>query len=121
MKVLDLDLRVSVEDFQRCIDNADLRMNTLMDVIERYNDAKRNLDQFIGDGDSNYQAMLLRIDENIRGCRKSYAALKKQKELLQDTLNKMEGMGGKVKETIESAIQATGSVINAALKIDDVL
>lgn len=118
---LDLNLRVSKDDFQKCIDTAELKMASLMDVIERYNDAKRNLNQFIDEDDINYQAMIERIDENIRAARKSYNALKLQKNTLQETVTKMETMGSNVKQTIEAATGAVGSIINAALQVEDVL
>lgn len=118
---LDLNLRVSKDDFQRCIDTAGDKMAALMDVIERYNDAKRNLNQFIEEDDVNYQAMIERIDVNIRAARKSYNALKLEQQTLQETVNKMESMGSKVRQTLEDATGAAGSVINAALKVDDVL
>lgn len=118
---LDLNLRVSKDDFQRCINTAGQKMDALMDVINRYNDAKRNLNQFIEEDDVNYQAMIERIDINILAAKKSYAALQHQKLLLEETVTKMETMGSKVKQTLEDATGAAGSIINAALKVDDVL
>ncbi len=118
---LDLNLRVSKDDFQRCIDTAEDKMAKLMDVIERYNDAKRNLNQFIEEDDANFQKMLERVEQNIRAARTSYNALREQKQALQSVVDKLETMSSKVGQTIDSAIGAAGSIINAAFKVDDVL
>ncbi len=119
--IQDVGLIVSKEEFQNRISTCETQMARLMDVIERYNNAKRSLDQFIQNGDVTYELMLERIDENVRAARKSYAALQKTKLSLEDTVSKMEDMGSQAQQTVQDAIGAVGSVINAALKIDDVL
>ena len=88
---------------------------------EKYNNAKRNLDQFIQSTDVTYDLMLERIEENVKAAKKSYAALKQTKLSLLDTVSKMEDMGNQAKQTVQSAIGAVGSAVNAALKIEDVL
>lgn len=119
--ITDVGLIVSKEEFQDRITACETQMGGLMDVIERYNNAKRSLDQFIQSGDITYELMLERIDENVRAARKSYAALQKTKLSLEETVSKMEDMGTEAMQTVQDAIGAVGSVINAALKIEDVL
>ena len=116
-----LNLKVSKSDFESRIAVIETKMNALQDVITRYNTAKSNLDQFIEGGDSNYEAMIERIDVNIKAAKKSKAALNEIRLSLQETVNQMEDMSNKAKQTIVDATQAAGSVINTALKIDDVL
>ena len=117
MALGSLNLRVSKSDFEQRIAVVEGRKAQQMDVVERYNQAKANLDQFIESGDSNYQAMVDRIDANITAAKKSYAALSETKASLQETVNMMEGFGNEVKETITSATEATMSTVGAAIKI----
>ena len=121
MALGSLNLKVSQSDFETRVGLIEEKMSKLQDVIESYGRAKENLDQFIEGGDSTYDAMLERIDVNITAARKSYAALQATKVSLQETITQMEGMSGEVKNTIEDATGAVGSVINAAFKIEDVL
>ena len=119
--IQEVGLVVSKDQFLARIDVCEEQMAKLMDVIDKYNNAKRNLDQFIQGTDISYQLMLERIDENVKAAKKSYAALKQTKLSLQDTVSKMEDMGNQAQQTLQSAIGAVGSTVNAALKIEDVL
>lgn len=119
--IQEVGLIVSKDQFLARIDACEEQMGKLIDVIERYDNAKRNLDQFIQGTDITYQLMLERIDENVKAAKKSYAALKQTKLSLQDTVSKMEDMGNQAQQTVQSAIGAVGSTVNAALKIEDVL
>lgn len=121
MALGSLNLKVSKSDFEERINVVEGRMAQLMDVIERYNRAKQNLDQFIESGDDNYEAMLQRIDVNITAAKKSHAALAETKASLQETVNLMEGMSKEVKETITAGVEAATSTINAAIKVADLL
>ena len=121
MALGSLNLKVSKKDFEDRIIVVEGRMSQLMDVVERYNQAKANLDQFIESGDSNFEAMLERIDVNIKAAKKSYAALSETKASLQETVNLMEGLGNEVKETITSATEAATSTVNAAIKVAELL
>ena len=119
--IADVGLKVNKDDFLVRIQTCEEKMAKLMDVIEQYNRAKENLDQFIQSGDVVYDLMLERIDENVKAARKSYAALRKTKLSLEETVSNMETMGAEAQQTVQDAIGAVGSVINAALKIEDVL
>lgn len=119
--IADVGLKVNKEDFLVRIQTCEEKMAKLMDVIEQYNRAKENLDQFIQSGDVVYDLMLERIDQNVKAARKSYAALRKTKLSLEETVSNMESMGSEAQQTVQDAIGAVGSVINAALKIEDVL
>ncbi|MBQ6825011.1 MAG: hypothetical protein IJP27_10180 [Clostridia bacterium] len=121
MALGSLNLRVSKSDFEMRINTIEVKMQVLQDVINRYGDAKRNLDQFIEGDDSNYQAMLDRIDANVLAAKKAYSALQETKLSLQQTVDQMEGFGNEVKETISAATEATVSTIEAAIKIDSIL
>lgn len=121
MALGSLNLRVSKSDFENRINQIELRMEMLRDVINRYGDAKRNLDQFIESDDSNYDAMCQRIDENVKAAGKAYALLQEAKATLQETVDKMDNMGNEVKETITSATEAAKSTIEAAVKLDAIL
>ena len=119
--IADVGLRVSKQDFLDRIQICGEKMDALMDVIERYNVAKGNLDQFIQSDDITYTLMIERIDEHVRAAKKSHAALQQTKLSLEETVSNMETMGNEAKETLESAVGAIGSTINAALQIEDVL
>lgn len=121
MALGSLNLKVSKKDFEDRILVVEGRMSQLMDVIERYGRAKENLDQFIESGDSNYEAMIERIDVNILAAKKSYAALAETKASLQETVTLMEGMSSEVKETITAAVDATKSTVEAAIKVSALL
>ena len=117
MALGSLNLKVSKEDFEQRIAVVEVRMAQLQDVIERYGQAKANLDQFIESGDSNYEAMVERIDVNVRAARKAYSALSETKASLQETVNLMDNMGNEIKETIVAGTEATVSTVEAAIKI----
>lgn len=119
--IADVGLIVSKEEFQARIDVCNHQMAKLMDVIDRYNSAKKSLDNFIQSNDVTYDLMLERIDENVKAAKKSYAALQQTKLSLEDTVNKMDTMGSEAQQTVQDAIGAVGSAVNAALKIEDVL
>ena len=119
--ITDVGLIVSKEQFQERIDMCQTQMDKLMDVIEKYGNAKKSLDQFIQNGDVTYELMLERIDENIKAAKKSHAALQQTKLSLQETVSKMETMGTEAQQTVQDAIGAVGSTVNTILKIDDVL
>lgn len=119
--IADVGLIVSKEEFQDRINACETQMGRLMDVIEKYNNAKKSLDQFIQSGDITYELMLERIDENVRAAKKSYAGLQQTKLALEETVSKMETMGSEAQQTVQDAIGAVGSAVNAVLKIDDVL
>ena len=121
MALGSLNLKVSKKDFEDRILVVEGRMSQLMDVVERYNQAKANLDQFIESGDSNYEAMVARIDENIKAAKKAHAALSETKASLQETVNLMEGMSSEVKETITAATEATASTVKATIKVAELL
>ena len=112
-----LKLKVSKEDFEQRIAVVEGRMAQLQDVVERYNQAKQNLDQFIESGDSNYESMVERIDVNVKAAKKAYAALSETKASLQETVNLMDNMGNEIKETIVAGTEATVSTVEAAIKI----
>lgn len=121
MALGSLNVRVSKEDFENRITIIETRMAALVDVINRYGEAKQNLDQFIESDDKNYDEMIDRIDENIMAAKKAHAGLNETKLSLQDTVNKMENLGNEIKETITSGTEATRSAINAAIKIESIL
>lgn len=121
MALGSLNLKVSKKDFEDRIIVVEGRMAQLMDVVERYNQAKSNLDQFIESGDSNYEAMIARIDVNVVTAKKAYAALSETKASLQETVNLMEGMSNEVKETITAATDAAASTVSAAIKVAELL
>ena len=121
MALGSLNLKVSKSDFEQRITIVEGRMGQLIDVIERYNQAKSNLDQFIESGDSNYEAMVENINVNISAAKKAYAALTETKATLQETVRLMNDLGGEVKETITSATEAVKSTVDAAIKIAELL
>lgn len=116
-----LNLRVSKSDFEQRVGIIEAKMSALMDVIDRYNNAKGNLDQFIESSDSNYEAIVEEIDENIRAAKKAHAALNETKLQLQETVDQMDNLGREIAETAKSAVEATKSAVDATLKIDSIL
>lgn len=121
MALGSLNLRVSKQDFETRIAIVETKMAMLVDVIDRYGQARNNLDQFIESGDNNYEAMVRRIDTNIRSAKKAHAALNETRISLQDTVNKMETMGSEILQTIETGTEAAASVINTAITIESIL
>lgn len=121
MALGSLNLKVSKSDFEQRINVVEIRMAQLVDVVERYNQAKANLDQFIESGDSAYEAMIERIDVNIKAAKKAHAALVETKASLQETVNLMEGLSTEMKETISSATEAASNVVNTAVQVAELL
>ena len=116
--VNNLNLKVGKQDFINQINVVEEKMAALHDVIDRYNRAKQNLNQFLESDDSNYEAMIERIDVNVQAAKKAYNALKATKASLQETVDKMENMGTEVKKTITEATEAATSVVKAAIAIE---
>ena len=112
MALGSLNLRVSKGDFEKRIAVVEIRMGALVDVINRYENAKANLDQFIESK---------QIDVYIKNAKKAHSALNATKLELQSTVEKMANMGNEVKETIVAATDATVSAVEAAIKIDAIL
>lgn len=121
MALGSLNLRVSKEDFVNRIDLVSQRMEILKDVVDRYGRAKENIDQFMDSEDSNVDSILANIDEHIKAAKKAHAALNEVKISLQETVDQMEGMSSKVKETLDSATEATKSTVEAAIKVSALL
>ena len=116
-----VSLKVSKEDFQRNVDKLVEKIAKLDDIIQRYGQAKNNLTQFVEEGDSSYQSWCERIDVNVNACRASKVALEEQKAVLEKTIEEMEGMGGQLKSTLESAKDAAVSTVKAAIKVEGIL
>lgn len=121
MALGSLNLRVSKADFENRISQIESKMSALQDVIQRYGEAKSNLDQFIEEGDSNYEAMCERIDANVNAAKKAWTSLQQTKVELERTVSQMEGMGEQIKKTIESATEATTSAVSTAIKVAPLL
>ena len=121
MALGSLNLRVSKGDFEKRIAVVEIRMGALVDVINRYENAKANLDQFIESNDNNYDNMVKQIDVYIKNAKKAHSALNATKLELQSTVEKMANMGNEVKETIVAATDATVRAVEAAIKIDAIL
>ena len=111
------NLRVTKEDFLNRIGIIETKMGALKDVVQRYNNAINNLDQFIESDDSNYEKMVERIKVNIEAASKSYAALSETKASLQATVEKMEGMSSKVGSTLDDARKAAEQTINTTIRL----
>lgn len=116
-----LNLHVSKQDFVNRIGQIEGKMGQLNSVIERYNSARNNLDQFVEEGDSTYEAWIRRIDINVDACRKALASLQETKNKLQTTVDQMEGMYGQLTATVSDAADAAKSTIDATLKVASLL
>ena len=121
MALGQLNLKVSQSDFESRIAIVETRMNILADVVSRYQDAKRNLDQFIESNDNNYDAMCQNIDQYIENAKRAHAALNETKMEMMRTVEQMSGMSDQVKEVITSATEATASTLEAAIKVSSIL
>ena len=116
-----LGLNVSQQTFQERIDKCAEEMGHLQDVIQRYENAKKNLSQFIAEGDSNYDNMVARIEENVKAAKKAYNALNETKVELEKEAQNLSDTTDKIGNLLDTAKEAAKSVIDAALKIDSVL
>lgn len=121
MALGQLNLRVSQSDFEQRISLIEMRMNVLADVVSRYEDAKRNLDQFMESTDSNYEAMCQNIDQYIANAKRAHGALNETKAELMRTVQQMGGMSDQVKEVITSAGEAAKSTLEAAIQVNSIL
>ena len=117
----DFVLWFTKSKFEELVAAIDEKMAKLMDIIERYRRAKENLTQFIEEGGVGYIQMLERIEENVKAAKAAYKDLEATKTSLQETLNQMDNFGNEVSATLEAAIEAAGSAVNAALHVDEVL
>ena len=118
---VNLKVKVTKERFETLIQEIDIRMNKLSDVIESYGRARDNLDQFIAEGGVGYHQMLERIDVNVKAARAARADLEATKTALQETISQMDNFGNEVSNTLEAAIEAAGSAVNAALHVEEIL
>ena len=121
MAIGSLNLRVSKEDFVNRINTISSKMQILQDVINRYGEAKRNLNQFVEEGDSTYESWIERIDTNILNCKKAWSSLQESKQTLEKTVEQMEGMSGQLRQTVADATEAAKNVITTTLKVESML
>ena len=121
MALGSLNLHVSKQDFVTRINLIEDKMKNLEDVITRYGEAKKNLNQFVEEGDSTYESWIERIDTNILNCKKAWTSLQESKDSLQQTVDQMNDMHGQLHEVITSATDAAASVIKATLKVETLL
>lgn len=121
MALGSLNLKVSKQDFLNRIDAIQSKMDKLSDVIQKYRDLKTNLDQFVEPEDNSYEDWVRRIDEHINAAGRAKASLKESKDMLQKTVDQMDEFGNEVKQTVDSATEATKSTIEAAIKIAPLL
>lgn len=121
MALGQLNLRVKQSDFEERINLIELRMNILADVVSRYEDAKRNLSQFMESEDSNFEAMCQNIDQYIANAKRAHAALNETKAELMRTVQQMGGMSDQVKEVVSSATEAAKNTLEAAITVNSIL
>lgn len=121
MALGSLNLTVSKQDFVDRINILEAKMHNLQDVIQRYGEAKSNLDQFMAETDDNYESMVARIDANIEAAKKAWTSLQEMKQTLEKTVDSMEGMSTELGQTLKSATEAAKSTISAAIKVSSVL
>ena len=117
MALGSLNLRVSKQDFVNRIELIQQKMNALDDVIQKYGEARNNLDQFVEEGDSTYQQWVERIDANVTACRKARAALDESRQKLQETVNQMEGISSQIAQTVQAGTDAAKSTVEAAIRV----
>ena len=116
-----LNLRVNRSDFVNKIEIIQTKMGALEDVIQRYGNAKNNLNQFVEEGDSSYDAWVERIERNITAAKKAWTSLQETKVALQQTVDQMDNMGNQVRETVNAATEAAATTIEAAIKVAPLL
>ena len=116
-----LRLKASKQDFMNRVNDIQAKMDKLDDVIRKYRDLKTNLDQFVEAEDSSYEDWVKRIDEHINAAGKAKAALNESKKSLQQTVDQMDEFGNLVKQTLETATEATKNTVEAAIKIAPLL
>ena len=121
MALGSLNLHVTKQDFLDRVDAVDQKMKRLKTIIERYEDAKRNLDQFVEEGDSTYEAWIERIDVNVNNCMRAYSSLVETKRSLQSTVDQMEGMYSQMDHTVRDAAEAAKSVVETTLQVTSLL
>lgn len=116
-----LNLKVKKQDFVDRIDLIEVKMNNLADVIAKYRNLKTNLDQFVEPEDDSYDQWCQRIDANIDAAGRARASLNESKKMLQDTVDKMDDFGSLVTSTVQSAVEATKSTVETAIRIAPLL
>lgn len=121
MALGSLNLRVSKSDFNNRITTIESKMQQLQDVIQKYGDAKNNLDQFIAEGDSTYESMIENIDANIDAAKKAWTTLQEMKKTLSITVEQMEGTSTQVERLFQTATETVKNVVGTALKVQSVL
>ena len=117
MALGNLNLRVSKQDFVNRIELITQKMNALDDVIQKYGEARNNLDQFVEEGDSTYQQWIERIDANVTACRKARAALDESRQKLQTTVDQMEGVNSQIANLVQTGTEAAKSTVEAAIRV----
>lgn len=116
-----LNLKVSKADFENALEKVVTKISNLDGVISSYNEAKANLDQFVQEGDSSYEAWIARIDENIKAAGKAKAALMETKASLEKTVEQMTDVTSQVSQVVVSATEAAKSTVEAAIKVAPLL
>ena len=121
MALGSLNLKVSKKDFEERISVLELRMQSLVDVVSRYESAKKNLSQFMESEDSNFDAMCANIDQYIANAKRAHAALNETKNEMLKTVEQMSGMSNQVKDTISSATDMAKEVLETTIQVASIL
>lgn len=116
-----LNLRVKKQDFVDRIEMCNAKMDVLSDVIEKYRQAKVNLDQFVQGEDDSYQRWVERIDAHIDAAGRAKASLAEAKKALEETVNQMDDFGSEVEKTVSDSVEALKSTAQAAINIAPLL
>ena len=114
---LDLNLKVSEQDFLNRINVIEQKMSDLWNVIEKYGRAKLNIGLFMGSTDTHLEDMIERINVNVEAARAEYQNLQEIKVTMQETVNQMNSMSAKIGKTIESATENAKEAIKSVINI----
>ncbi len=114
----ELLLHAKKEDYLNLIEQLDGKFNELVGLLADYRTLKNDVNNFVKDSDSNFQAMQENVEANIEAVRKALAFVQTSKNNLQKTVDQMDEASGNINQLIQEGADFAKNTIRAAITLE---
>lgn len=118
MAAAELLLHASKEDYLTLIGQMDGKLTELGTLLTEYQNLKNRVNNFVKDGDSNYQNMLENVENNVQAVRRAIGITQKSRDNLQKTVDQMEETSANVSKLMSETAEAAANTIKTAIRIE---
>lgn len=116
-----IEMKVSADQYEQLISRLDQNIAKLSDKIDAYRQKENDLNNFVGEQDSTFEAMRQNVQNNIEAARRAYTTAVNARKGLQEELNKMSESTGMNVQNLEASAETLASTIAAKLPVDELL